>query len=154
MLKRIRDFKVLMHEIVMGSGAKVPAKVVAEELTKPYFTLARELNPDDDGAKLDAAHVLPIMLVTGDDRPLQFLAAHMGKRVSDMDRQPDGLDMAEECLQAYPAVTAYIETARDGMKSLQDVGEALELAIKELEEIFVRRREENAGRDCSAGVNG
>jgi len=141
MLKQIRDFKELMHEVVMGQGAKVPAKVVAEELTKPYFTLARELNPDDDGAKFCSSLILPTMNITDDDRPLLFLAASRGKRVVDIKRRPDGRDMAEECLQAYPAVTAFIEAARGGV-CLLDLGEMLTKAIGELEDIFTRRREE------------
>lgn len=141
MMKRINDFKLLMHKVVIEEPKGPPAKVVAEELGKPQFTLYRELNPDDDGAKLDAAHLLPVMLITGDDRPLQFLASHMGKRLVDVSRRPDGRDMAEECLQAYPAVTAFIEAARGGV-CLLDLGEMLTKAIGELEDIFTRRREE------------
>jgi hypothetical protein len=152
MLKLINGFKLLMHRIIVEEPKGPPAKVVAEELGKPLFTLYRELNPDDDGAKLDAAHILPIMLVTGDDRPLQFLASHMGKRVSDIDRQPDGRDMHEECLQAYPAVTAYIEIARNPKYPLRLVGEALERAVKELEDIFIRRRAGDVGCGCAAGT--
>lgn len=143
MLKRINDFRLLMHKVVIEEPKGPPAKVVAEELGKPQFTLYRELNPDDDGAKLDAAHLLPIMLVTGDDRPLQFLAGHMGKRLVDVSRRPDGRDMAEECLQAYPAVTTFVEAARGDGASLIGLGALLEAAVGELEDIYTRWREQN-----------
>ncbi|MHC1788277.1 phage regulatory CII family protein [Solidesulfovibrio sp.] len=143
MLKKINDFKLLMHRVVIEEPKGPPAKAVAEELGKPQFTLYRELNPDDDGAKLDAAHLLPIMLVTGDDRPLQFLAGHMGKRVVDMDRRPDARDMAEECLQAYPAVTAFVEAARGDDAGLVGLGVLLETAVGEFEDIYTRWREQN-----------
>ena len=145
-----RDFKELMHLVVIEDPRSVPAKKVADELVKPYFTLARELNPDDEGAKLCASLVLPIMLIAKDDRPLHFFASHMGKRVVDVSRRPDGRDMAEECLQAYPAVTAFVEAARGGVPLIV-LGEMLAQAIGELEDIFTRRREElEAPQRCGA----
>ncbi len=142
MMKQIWDFKELMHEVVMGQGAKVPAKVVAEELTKPYFTLARELNPADDGAKLCSSLILPVMQITDDDRPLVFLAAHRGKRLVDVNRRPDGRDMVEECYQAYPAIAAYTEAAQNNNVGLVELSALRDKAIGELEDVFVRRREE------------
>ncbi len=138
-----RDFKELMHLVVIEDPRSVPAKKVADELVKPYFTLARELNPDDEGAKLCASLVLPIMLIAKDDRPLHFFASHMGKRVVDISRRPDARDMAEECLQAYPAVTAFVEAARGEGASLIGLGALLESAIGELEDIYTRWREQH-----------
>lgn len=68
----------VIRDCLIYDAPKVPLKAVAAELNKPYFTLCRELNVDDDGAKLGADLILPIMLKTGDTRPLEWLAARMG----------------------------------------------------------------------------
>lgn len=140
MMKLIRDFKVLMHEVVFGQKAKIAPKVLADELAKPYFTLARELNPDDDGAKLDASLILPIMLHTGDHSPLEFLAHALGYRLTAINATPDSPTVEAECLDDYPALVEFHDSIRRGL-SLEAVGTIRDRAIREIEETFVKHRE-------------
>lgn len=58
-------------------GSK-PAKIVAEEIGKPYSTLLRELNPFDMGAKIGVETMIDIMRVTGSVEALKFLTQEFG----------------------------------------------------------------------------
>lgn len=55
-----------------------PAKVVAEEIGKPYPTLLREMNPYDRGAKLGVETVVDIVKSTGDIEPLRLMIRELG----------------------------------------------------------------------------
>ena len=119
---------------------KVPAKVVAETLGKPYPTLMRELNPQDEGAKLGAEMLIPVMRATGDDRPLYYLAQQMGYRLASLEEvKPDKPTLADECLDTYPALAEFHEAMRNG-SSLKKVGMLLHRAISEVEQDFVAYR--------------
>lgn len=144
MLKLIREFRELMHEVVMGETAKVPAKAVAQELDKPYFTLARELNPEDPGGKLDAALVLPIMQTTGDHRPLEFLAHAMGYRLSPVKAAPDRPSIEAECLDDYPSLVAFHQEISKGAPWAKAWARG-EQAIREIEETMISYRRSRGG---------
>ena len=80
--------------------SNLPLKALAAAVGKPYPTLTRELNPDDDGAKLGADLLLPLMQATGDIRPLEWLAGRMGFALRKKgDIQPDRPTWAEEHAQ-------------------------------------------------------
>lgn len=80
----------VVRDALIYDSPRLPLKQVAADLGKPYFTLTRELNPDDDGAKLGADLLLPIMRLTGDIRPLEWLAARLGYALIPEDQiQPD-----------------------------------------------------------------
>lgn len=71
--------KVVQEMVLEGSK---PAKVIAEEIGKPYSTLLRELNPFDAGAKIGVETMLDIMRVTGNVDVLEFLAREFGYELS------------------------------------------------------------------------
>ena len=48
---------------------------------KAYSTLARELNPNDNGAKLGALTLFMLMLTTGDHAPLKDWADRLGYKL-------------------------------------------------------------------------
>ena len=62
---------------------KKAATCMAQNLgaQKAYSTLARELNPNDDGAKLGALTLFMLMLTTGDHAPLKDWADRLGYRL-------------------------------------------------------------------------
>ena len=137
----------VMRDCLIYDAPLRPLKAVAAEISKPYPTLVRELNPDDDAAKLGADLVLPIMRVTGDSRPLDWLASKMGcllRPASDI--HPDRDTWQGEHAQ---------DTARFGeMSRLMDEGascDAVRAAAREL----IREVEETCARYCSdyAAVN-
>ena len=69
-----------LREVVQNSvlNSRVPAKVLAEAVQKPYPTLMRELNPYDPNAKLGIETLLAIIKVTEDVEPLAFMARQLG----------------------------------------------------------------------------
>lgn len=67
--------KVVQDSVLEGT---IPAKVVAQEIGKPYSTLLRELNPFDENAKLGVETLLKIMKVTRNPDPLRFMAEELG----------------------------------------------------------------------------
>ena len=67
--------KVVQDAVLEGP---LPAKMVAQEIGKPYSTLLRELNPFDENAKLGVETLIKIMKVTRSVEPLRFMAEEMG----------------------------------------------------------------------------
>ncbi len=67
--------KVVQDAVLEGP---LPAKVVAQEIGKPYSTLLRELNPFDENAKLGVETLIKIMKVTRSVEPLRFMAEELG----------------------------------------------------------------------------
>ena len=59
---------------------------------KSHWTLYREINPNDDGAKLSYVSLVQLMKVCG-PRPLEIMAAELGKVLSDA---PDGVAAISE----------------------------------------------------------
>lgn len=65
-----------VHELV--TQGKMPSKVIASAIGKPYATLMRETNPYDPGAKLGVETLMGIIQATGDARPLELMARELG----------------------------------------------------------------------------
>lgn len=90
----------LVQQMLIYSEPKLPLKKVASELGKPYTTLIRELNPEDEYAKLGADLLLPIMRITKDVRPLQWLAEKMEYGIiKNSNIHPDMATWQEEQIQ-------------------------------------------------------
>lgn len=77
-MEKLNVLTEVARECFVHDNPKLPLKALAAELGKAYTTLIRELNPDDDGAKLGADSLLPMMRATGDIRILEWLADRMG----------------------------------------------------------------------------
>lgn len=128
----------MVRDMVFNCG--VPAKEVAAELRKPYPTLLREINPDDDGAKLGADILGDIMTKCGDVTPLRFLALQMGYRISPLSSSdPDKSTLHEELADDLQALAKYQKALTDGAEDSK-LAELLEFAIMELEENLVLHR--------------
>ncbi len=70
------EFSTLIHNLVLDN--QMPAKDLAKALGKPYSTLLREVNPYDTGAKLGAESLFHIMSITGDYKPMEYMAQQLG----------------------------------------------------------------------------
>lgn len=70
------EFSTLIHNLVLDNP--MPAKDLAKALGKPYSTLLREVNPYDTGAKLGAESLFQIMSITGNYKPMEYMATHLG----------------------------------------------------------------------------
>lgn len=93
-----QDYNTLTEviEAMIDEGEK-PIKSIAAEISKPYPTLKRELNPADDGAKLGADVLLGIMASCGSIAPLEWLADRLGYIVKPKDfAEPDKATWPEE----------------------------------------------------------
>lgn len=66
----------VVQEMLMNSNQ--PLKAIAFQVSKPYSTLLRELNPYDKGAKLGVETLLDLMRVTQNYQPLHYMAQEMG----------------------------------------------------------------------------
>jgi hypothetical protein len=60
------------------------AEAMAQELGKPYKTLMRELNPNDEGAKLGLMTFLQILRITQNYSPLNMIAKMFGQIMIDV----------------------------------------------------------------------
>ena len=65
-----------VHELV--TQGKMPSKVIASAIGKPYATLMRETNPYDPGAKLGVETFMAIIQATGDVGPLELMVQELG----------------------------------------------------------------------------
>ena len=73
------DFAKLIHSVILDSP--VPPKILAKKIGKPYSTLLREVNPYDGGAKLGVETFIQILKITGDTKPVQYIANELGLEV-------------------------------------------------------------------------
>ncbi len=67
--------RIVQHAILDGHK---PAKLVSQEIGKPYSTMLREANPYDTSAKVGIETLLDIMRVTGSSAPLHYMAKALG----------------------------------------------------------------------------
>lgn len=74
-----RNLLKAVHSAVLEND--IPAKALADEIGKPYSTLLREVNPNDDGAKLGVETLLKIMQRTGNVYPLEYMADVLGYEI-------------------------------------------------------------------------
>lgn len=139
------DFNTLTEvcrEAYVHDGG-MPLKAVAAAVGKPYPTLTRELNPDDDGAKLGADLLLPLMQATGDIRPLEWLAGRMGYALrKNGDIQPDRPTWTEEHAQDS-ALMGELTAAMlkgDDVASVQGIARRLIADIEQTVEQYARMR--------------
>lgn len=123
-----------------------PVKALAEELGKPYPTLMRELNAEDQGAKLGVELLLPLMKACQSVMPLRFLASRMDHRVVSLQHvSPDKSSLLEEMLTTYAALAEYHGAIMEG-RPLEKVAELREKVILQVQEDFVAySRKKNDG---------
>jgi len=109
---------------------------------KPTGTLYRELNPDDDGAKLGVFALLKLMEATGCYRPLEIMASLSGFHIVSMHEcAPDGANMEEELLQGYQAMARFVAAEQAGASSA-DLAPLCEAVWKECKDVVHRKRDE------------
>lgn len=70
------ELSKLIHALILKGP--IPAKILAEQIGKPYSTLLREANPHDGGAKLDVETFIRIIKATGDMSLMEYIARELG----------------------------------------------------------------------------
>lgn len=134
----MRALEDVLMDMVENSGRTLTA--ISAEIGKHKSTLSRELSPYDSGAKLGVESLVPLMRACNSVAPLEAIAGFMGYGLRPLGGAPDGLNMEDECLQGYEAVTDFTRAARAGAH-YTDLMPKLRAAIKELEDVLVRARE-------------
>ena len=74
-MERFKLTRIVQESILEG---RKPAKVISEEIGKPYSTMLREANPFDTTAKVGIETLIDIMRATENVAPLRYLADLMG----------------------------------------------------------------------------
>jgi len=136
-----------IHDVVreMVERSAKPVKALAKEVGKPYPTLMRELNAEDQGAKLGVELLLPLMQACESVMPLRFLASRMGQRVVSLQPvTPDKSSLLEEMLTTYPALAEYHQAIMEA-RPLEQVAELRERVIRQVQEDFVAYTRKNEG---------
>lgn len=137
--------EVLDAMVIEARANGKPLTHVAEEIGMNYKKLERELNPFDDGAKLGAKALIPLMTSCGSVLPLEYIAHRMGYRIVPIQGcAPDKPTFAEECMDTYPAVTAF-HAAMTERKSVAEISRHLNNAVRELEEDMSSYMQQLAG---------
>ena len=80
-------------------GAK-PAKLVSQEIGKPYSTMLREVNPFDTSAKIGVETLMDIMRSTGNIAPLRIMAKELGYTLTPQASEPadSGIEYQEQSI--------------------------------------------------------
>ena len=133
----MKNFKgsMSMSEAVrrMVDDSGLPVKAIAAETGKGYTTLYRELDSEDDGAKI-GVDTLPLLIRAAPQEPplpLVVLAARFGFRLVSDDVQPDKEDVRDECLDDGQALAAFHRAVREGRANPHTIAQmATELATE------------------------
>jgi hypothetical protein len=135
--------RIIMSKTIYGVISEMielsqkPVKALAKEVGKPYPTLMRELNAEDQGAKLGVELLLPLMKACQSVLPLRFLASRMDHRVVSLKHvTPDKSSLLEEMLTTYPSLAEFHQAIMEGAP-LEKVAELREHVILQVQEDFV-----------------
>lgn len=85
-----------MQVVMEHDNPVLPLKQVASNLNKSYNTLVAELNPFNEQAKFGADLLVPIMRMTRDYRPLEWIADQLGFKIKPYNPEPDKATWQEE----------------------------------------------------------
>lgn len=142
--KKYPSLTAVCHATAKAAPSGLDAKTVAQFMGKPYQTLMSELSRQD-GHKLGADLLLPLMDICGSDAPLHFLAREMGgiyvavpTHSSEKDEMVDALCKSAQEFGEYAAETAKNIAdgclPRDQFERIQKEGqEALSAILKVME---------------------
>ncbi len=75
----------VFQETIFQSGRS--ASEIARGIKKPYATLMRECNPNDNGAKLGAVTLFEIMEFTRNIEPLRYMARKLGYEIVELKKK-------------------------------------------------------------------
>lgn len=144
--RKIKSLTEIVHDKAVSRDCPLSIPQLAEMLGKSANTLYNELNPYHGGtAKLGLEDAAAIMEAIDSPDLALAMAARLGMTATIANGEPDGADMAEECLQGFHAVAEFTRAAQAGEGYL-DLQPKLAAATKELDDVFKRAR----ARDCAA----
>lgn len=140
-------------KLVDDSG--LPLKAIAAETGKPYSTLYRELDANDEGAKIGVDTLLLLIRACHMEGsrhgswppktppgPLAWLAAKCGFRCVPNAAEPDSGNVNDEMLDDFAALAEMQKAARDGCVHPAIIVELAAKAQVELEETVEQYRRE------------
>ena len=119
---------------------------LSEKLGQSRFWLYKAIDPNDNKHKLSPEQLNTVMETTGDLSPLELQVSRFGKRLVDIQAEPNAPTMDREVIEAHAAVGEYLRHVDDPTIPYEDDRPRLDAAMKELEDCFVRKRNRQ-GRD-------
>lgn len=150
----------VIARLVDDSG--LPLKAIAAETGKPYSTLYRELDGNDDGAKLGVDTLLLLMRAChmegsrlgswppkNPPAPLMWLAGKCGFRCVPVDAEPDHPSVEAEILDDYEALCAMQKCIREWSADPSRIAELARAAQSQIEETAEQYRREWEERHAS-----
>ncbi len=144
----MKPFEMVISDMVDDCGERgISRTAIASAMGKPLSTFSREISPYDEGAKLGAADILPLMNACDSDAPLEWLADARGYRLTSKTAAPDGKNLNEEINQAWEAAGNFLTKARSGAAcAIQMLGLRKKVA-KEMEDVLSRVQDKDKGAE-------
>ncbi|MCB2187661.1 MAG: hypothetical protein KQJ78_14665 [Deltaproteobacteria bacterium] len=125
----------LLHEMPDRTGKSVAD--LARAIGRDRKTLARELNPGDDGAKLGVATFVLLTAASGDLEPLDYIEHHLGRVAVRLARAADPAGLyslaGRSCRELGEALDTLLADLADG---LLDDPQAVLKEIRDLEQVL------------------
>ena len=80
----------LLHEVILGRKQALSGEQIAERLGLAYWSMMKQLNPNEEGYRFPAEMLIALMLLTKDFRILQYIARECGFVAVRVDRHKRG----------------------------------------------------------------
>lgn len=142
----MKPFEMVISDMVDEcAGRGLSRTALAAAMGKPLSTFSREVSPYDEGAKLGAADLLPLMNACESDAPLEWLADARGYRLTPKNANPDGADMNEEVNQAWEAAGNFLSKARNGAVCAMKLLGLRKQVDKEMDDVLARVQHKTGG---------
>lgn len=101
----------IVQKDVLEAPNGLPAKVVADDMGKNYYTLLRELNPHHASHKFGADDLVPAMRATGSRRPLAAMADALDMAVVEIPQCEGELTTAmQHCIKTIASFSQLMES--------------------------------------------
>ena len=144
----MKPFEMVISDMVDECAERgVSRTALAAAMGKPLSTFSREISPYDEGAKLGAADLLPLMNACESDAPLEWLANARGYRLTQKSAKPNGESLNEEINQAWEAAGNFLTKARSGAAcAIQMLGLRKKVA-KEMDDVLFRVQHKDKGEE-------
>lgn len=136
----------------MVDASERPLKAIAAEIGKGYSTLYRELDANDEGAKIGVDTLLPLIRACSETwppknipAPVLWLNSKCGFKALPLTAEPDHPDVREEILDDEASYATFREAVRNRRNTPGQVAELARAVQREIDETVEQYRREWTG---------
>ena len=126
----------------MVTHSAKPFKEIAADIGCPYNKLWKQLNVEEEGYRLPAASILPLIRACAKPgevpAPLLWLNARCGYRAVPMHVEPNHNDVREEILDDLSCCQTFWQAVREKKLAPHKLLELMHAALNELQETMVQ----------------